>query len=321
MQTQTLDQILADVPLQHRITFGKLLDTARWKAIAPNLHVGDAETCAQVSKALAWEPDALTRVNTGLIEEGYFQLPPPAWDLPLAEIAEAISVITSIGDLPVFAYMYDEVWLLFARLKNMLSAVLGDDYRVQPAFWAWHIGGRALNGQPSGGQAGTGWKPHRDQDCETLRPDRTPKALSVWIPLTDATPTNGCMYILPADRDPNYLKVTKDISLDLQDIRALPSPAGGVLGWTQAALHWGAGANPRATAPRISVSVEFQRGDEAPYKAGLISPGEILPPAERLKLILRQIVHYQHFVEVAPEMRKFASEVVLPPKPADLLTL
>jgi hypothetical protein len=93
----------------------------------------------------------------------------------------------------------------------------------------------------------------------------TPKSLTVWLPLTDATPLNGCVYVVPADRDPTYNTPDEQhLRFELSDIRALPAAAGSLLAWTQGIIHWGARTAPRQVGPRISLSSEFQRRNVAP---------------------------------------------------------
>lgn len=42
--------------------------------------------------------------------------------------------------------------------------------------------------------------PHRDFNfTESNDPDGRPKMLSIWVPVTDATLNNGCMYVLPGE--------------------------------------------------------------------------------------------------------------------------
>ena len=289
----------ADIPPNMRDMFLALLDAERWTALAPRLHVGGGN--AEEAR-VAFDGATLAHVNARIKAEGYFQLPPVAWPLPIGDVADAVRAVVTAGHLPIFSFMYDEAWLLFAALERLIAGILDDGYAMLPAIWAWHVDGQREQ---------TGWRPHRDQDSTTLRADGSPKSLTVWIPLADATPRNGCMYVLPADRDPLYkATMQNDIQLELQDIRALPSPAGGVLGWSQALLHWGARGSADAP-PRISLSIEFQRGDEAPIKQPLLSPQEIPSPAQRLKLILRQLVQHQNINSVTSEMLAFAKAIVL----------
>ena len=62
--------------------------------------------------------------------------------------------------------------------------------------------------------------------------DGRPASLNFWIPVTEATPDNGCMYILPKGRDSNYwepddtLFAASQAHIDFQDLRALVAEPG-----------------------------------------------------------------------------------------------
>jgi len=117
------------------------------------------------------------------------------------------------------------------------------------------------------------------------------------VPLTEATPFNGCMYVLPAERDPHYAARVKKYDIAApQNIRALPAAPGSVLGWTQGLLHWSGRSSRRASEPRLSFSIEYQRGDEPAFNEPVLDP-RVLPPFERrLGLIGKQILQYQHML-------------------------
>src|SRR5262249_46474069 len=87
---------------------------------------------------------------------------------------------------------------------------------------------------------------------------------------------------------------------DLQDVRAVPVPAGTALIWTQALLHWSGRASPRAVTPRISLSCEFQRGDVPPLNEPLFSPDQPPPFELRLRLLALQILQYAHMHGLPP---------------------
>lgn len=270
-----------------------------WRALAPALHVDDAGFMAARRKAVEFDPAVLDGIPKRLATVGYFQLPPPAWSFDLTVLGRGITAIAEAGYPPVFAFMYDETWAVFAQLAALLKTALGGSYMMMPAFWSWHVDGT---------REAAGWPPHRDNHEKALMPDhRTPRLVSLWIPLAEATPLNGCMYLLPADRDPFY-EAPRDAKagVDLQDIRALPAATGSVLGWTQAVYHWGGRARQPVTAPRISLSVEFQRADEMPVLEPLLDPETIPGVPDRARLILRQLLQYRSFSPLTPELAAFA---------------
>jgi hypothetical protein len=199
-----------------------LRNISYWRGLAPNLHVNDAEFLHQQGE------NSELSVNQSYIRdqvrhEGYAQLNSLSWQLPLDEMVALIDTLHSLHIPITFCFMYDEFWFIFMRLHPTLQHILGSEYQRLPDFWAWRV-------DPQ--QSERGWHVHRDKGFETLYSNGTPKALTVWIPLTDATTDNSCMYVLPADRDPTYRTdqlVFPYFQQVAGDIRALPIQAGMLL--------------------------------------------------------------------------------------------
>jgi hypothetical protein len=165
-----------------------------WRSFGPDLHIYDAELSQQQFYFDSSVVNA-TSVYNLVMAEGYAQLDPLKWNLPLESMLQMIEQLHTRG-LPItFCYLYDEFWYLFMRLHLTIEHILGVNYQRLPDFWAWRV---------DPGKEERGWAVHRDKNFETLFVDGAPKTVSVWIPLTDATTSNGCMYVLPADRDPTY---------------------------------------------------------------------------------------------------------------------
>ncbi|GAA4329988.1 hypothetical protein GCM10023165_03190 [Variovorax defluvii] len=215
----------------------------------------------------------------------------------------------------VFAWVFDEPWACYERLRPVLSNFLGDDYRTMPAFWAWHV-------DPQKGESG--WKPHRDNRRAALAPDGSPCTLTCWIPLSDANPLNSCMYIVPAHMDPGY-----DIPAGMPEppapafaARALPATPGDYLIWNQRVLHWGGPTSEFAEHPRISMALEFQRGDippimqsfqlggDRPPLPSLLEQGSRPNFGMRLMLIARQILQYQHMYGLSEELAHLSTALL-----------
>ena len=193
--------------------------------------------------------------------------------------------IVSNGLPPVFSFVYDEIWTLTAQIRNLLKAVMHEEFMLMPDFWAW----RFAPGQ-------SGWAPHRDKLAGSLYPDRRPKSLTVWIPISKAYPLNSCMYVLPADRDEYYgVDNVQEFSAPPPDVRALPGEPGDVFVWTQHLLHWGShSADKHNLGPRMSIAFECQRGDVSAFNWPLLDPAKIPSFDERLALISKQIMQYRH---------------------------
>jgi hypothetical protein len=68
--------------------------------------------------------------------------------------------------------------------------------------------------------------------------------------------------------------------------------------WNAALLHWGGRASPRATGPRISYAIEFQRADVPAFNPPLLDAAGPPPFAQRLALIGKQLRQYRHMHDV-----------------------
>jgi hypothetical protein len=289
-----------------------LLDVAIWRALGGELHVCDPDYQNGVTPLDA-PAEALAETARLVATEGYFQAPPQPWGLPIAAMAGCVARLKDHGLSPVFAFVYDEFWSIFSKADPIIRHLLGGDYLMLPDFWVWHVDTHASD---------AGWRPHRDKGFRSLYPDGRPKSFTLWIPLTDADTHNACMYIVPADRDPTYgTPDDNEWKFVLPDVRALPAKAGSLLGWTQAALHWGSRGSPRASHARISMAFEFQRADEPAFNEPLIRPCAPLPLETRLQLICKQILQYRHMYPMDPAVEAVATAgSTLAPWPGLLLS-
>lgn len=282
----------------------RMMDERFWRETFPELSIGTLFSGNFEINFLGDERDQ--RVADRMRIEGYFQEGDEALVDLSQRLSTAIERAHSMGIPPVFIFLFDEAWAAFYRQHATLSAQLGEGYRVLPDFWAWRV-------DPRAGQAG--WRPHRDKGSIALRADGTPKAVTMWIPLTEATPLNGCMYVVPADRDPVYgteLDNNNKHPMDFPSIRALPARPGEYLCWNQAVLHWGAQSSQFGGAPRMSMAMEFQRADEIPFNEPLIPTLAVLPYIDRLRLCAKQILQYAHMYPLPQPMQDLAERILKP---------
>jgi ectoine hydroxylase-related dioxygenase (phytanoyl-CoA dioxygenase family) len=237
-------------------------------------------------------------------EDGYFQDAHPALARRAPALAGAVARLVAMELPPTFLFLFEEAWDCFRILLPILSHFLGD-VGIIPAIWAWHV-------DPCKEEAG--WKPHRDRTKRSLADDGRPQSLSIWIPLTEATPLNGCMYVIPAGRDPAYNTTAQDrfgfVPVDYRLIRALPAKPGDFLCWNQALLHWGGKSSRFAPNPRMSMSIEFQRSDIAPFQGSVVDPFESLSFARKIELIAEQILKYRHMAEVPENIAALAQTLL-----------
>ena len=171
--------------------------------------------------------------------------------------------------------------------------------------------------------------PHRDFSFDEAHfPDGAPRVCNVWMPLTDATVDNGCLWVVPREFDPMYDQpahydharpatpafekgVTK-LRFPIAAARPLPCAAGSAIAWHNV-IHWGGACGKRATVPRIAVAATFKvRGSRATHLtadgklSGLLEPlrgGEsagalLLPLESRAQLIARALLIYEDWYDL-----------------------
>lgn len=290
-------------PATAAIDLGRLADRAMWAAFAPRLHIEDPNLLPRAG--LVGFSEAQTRgVQAQIRQEGYFQAANVNWGLDLPLMIATVRALSAASLPPVFAFLFDEFWVPFRKLAPIYQSLLGN-YALLPDFWIWDVDPK---------RSESGWAPHRDKGLISLLPDGGPKSITTWIPLTAATPLNGCMYIVPAMHDKTYGTPQENThTFDMQSIRALPGAPGDFFIWNQAVLHWGGKTSPHATESRVSMAVEFQRGDIPSFHDPLLNPHATLPFPARLKLIAMQILQYRHMYKILPEVEKIAVELTQRP--------
>ena len=137
------------------------------------------------------------------------------------------------------------------------------------------------------------------------------KYVTMWMALSDATPENSCLYVIPAADDPGYydgdnvdeskpdpLQTALTSKVDYQNIRALPRKAGESVVFTHRILHWGSKGNKRCKLPRIALSFVVSAEDfEKPYIDPTFLTESSMPQFQiRLLLVCAQlIIYYQRF--------------------------
>lgn len=263
------------------MTRPELESRAFWRELVPELA---ALSPLSVANPAPVTPDMIKSASASLNADGYLQLPPIFSDDQLAPLRSGLSKLETAGIPPVYIYVYEHPWALFAHLGPLIAHFLGEHYALLPNFWAWHL---PLT------PGASGWPRHRDCDAETRFPGadgwQSLMSLSFWLALTDATPENGCMSVLPRSWEANPAK---------SDGRALPAKAGSVLGWTQDLYHWSnpvqdtalLGRHPR----RMSLSLEFQNRAFQPMAQPLLDLQAPPPFKQRLELVRQQFAKYHH---------------------------
>jgi hypothetical protein len=277
-----------------------------WRSFAPNLHIEDRSLFDSVAY-LELPPELKARFK----DDGYLQ-GNVDWGLDVKLMADTVRALSAANMSPIFAYIYDEFWYPFFKLHLLFGALLGGRYWLLPDFWIWNV-------DPKKGEAG--WKPHRDKGRKSLLEDGSPKSLTTWIPLSPATPLNGCIYVVPARYDPTYATAEEALmKFELQSIRAIPGNPGDFFIWNQALYHWGSRTSPHAAESRVSIAFEFQRADVPPFNSPLIDPLRVPPFEARLNMVAKQLLRYRHMYEVDPKAAQMASDLLARSTPSMVTT-
>lgn len=209
---------------------------------------------------------------------------------------------------PAAAFMYDATWQIIDAAFDVAGVLLDADpdageVTLEPSCFAWALrcvdeadpddagdeDGENGNANVEGSNPGGNFSlPHRDYPASEAwnASSDAPNLVSAWIPLTDATTDNGCVYVLPRRADaiwsdgshPDHLApATREegggASLRFDVSRAVPmiAKAGSVCAWAGQTVHWGGACglrrdecdwNTRAV-PRRSVACTFRlAGDD-----------------------------------------------------------
>lgn len=280
---------------------------AYWRALYPPFSV--IEKSPPVPDLAPLDAKTLARYARGLDEWGYFYSDAPILRSLAPSLLECIETVRRAGWPPAFAYAYDPLWTLWltAPIAQILSAALGPGYKYIPHGWCHYV-------QPVRGASG--WPPHIDGNL--------PNRMSIWIPLTDATIDNGCIYLVPKDMNTSAIGQRRELrnasNLQMRELlqrgRAIPAPAGSILGWQFRILHWGSTAHGPGN-PRVSLVFEFIAAREAPVRneMPLYDPAGPLPDLPlRLHSIgraIRQYMRYElrmrRYAELATELMALAA--------------
>lgn len=234
-------------------------DPAYWRRIHPTGRV----TCHpwRSSKPKTFTQQELSELRSSLLSEGYFQTRPCISAVQLEHMLACTAAVMDHGHDPAYALLYDDFFEVLASMEQLLSGVLDASFKIVPDEPDVYF-------IPTANQHG-GAIAHRDtlRAHDWRRADGLPSVINLWIAVTDATAVNSCIHVVPAHADPDYGTPRSDSSelftFDaerLQAIRALPVPAGSVLGWSTELLHWGGRSSDRADLPRLSFAMYFQCG-------------------------------------------------------------
>jgi hypothetical protein len=246
-------------------------------------------------------------LGAALRDRGYFRLPAGQMELP-PDLCERMAVgvrrLVAHGYPATFVLMYDEPWLLGEITRAIMEPASGNS-----AIGDWYV----FYVDPKHADSYTPGPPHRDRPLAGPSSFREasgdPMYCSIWLALTNATPENSCLYVLPREDDAGYHGEGDAVHgaithpLQWQRIVAQPLAAGGMLAFSHRLLHWGSTPQPGAVLdtdepgarPRIALTLAFADPSfEEPYFSAANLP---FPPVGlRLGLVAGQQIQYEHLM-------------------------
>lgn len=314
------DELLASLHLgreEFSVRARQAMNPEYWRSLSPVIPV---DSLNYNIREPAFSHDLVEESLRSLRDHGYFHAGPLISEPIVKRMRGCVEAVKNAGWPPVFAFAYDPFWAASRAsfICEFLSALLGPGFDIiMSRVWCYYI--RPVRG------AG-GWAPHAD----AYRDHRN--RITLWIPLTDATLDNGCMYVIPRDfieddRTPAEERLRAS-SLPseyclrlLHSCRALPAVAGSILGWDPRTIHWGSKCHAPGE-PRISIGCEFvSRGvTPKPHKIGELAPGDRGAPLpgfmQRIRNIALSIrIHHARdlksarFADLAEELIKQTADI------------
>ncbi|NBO19596.1 MAG: hypothetical protein EBV03_10320, partial [Proteobacteria bacterium] len=117
--------------------------------------------------------------------------------------------------------------------------------------------------------------------------------------------------IVPAHQDPTYgTPQDNEYRFPPNAVRAMPANPGDYLCWNQAVYHWGSPCSEFGEKPRISMALEFQRGDINPFNQPLLPQSPFPDFTFRLPLVAKQILQYQHMYGFSQNLCDLAAYIL-----------
>ncbi len=259
------------------------VDPRHWRRLAPGLSIE-----GQAARGIRARAVNVRQAGADLATHGYVHLGEVIESGVLRRMVYGVERLRADDWPAVFAFLYDEFWLLprSGKTPAFLRTVLGDRCEQSPNVWLHYVEAR---------KDAAGWPPHRDHSD----PDR----LTLWIPLTPAAVEDGCISVLPRHLLPRHLAgswaridaiAREDVLRLLHAARPLPAAAGSLVAWHTGVLHWG-GHRTNATRPRIACSMEFARGPIDGRELGMPGlplAGRLPSFADRVRLVANMVLLY-----------------------------
>uniref|UniRef100_A0A7S4U7R1 Uncharacterized protein n=1 Tax=Guillardia theta TaxID=55529 RepID=A0A7S4U7R1_GUITH len=229
----------------------------------------------------SWIEEAdIVPLRESLLGKGYF-LSPESQETNLpALILTGMRSLRRAGVPTFYIWMYDEPWKVMLRLWEAAEKLIGGPCVLEPTFAAYHLDYHKA-GESGNRYVGTNFSlPHRDYTySDSYDSSGQPKVVTIWVPVSDVTLENGCMYVVPKEFDANFdrddvmqhmwvqqsgwLAGKSFLSFPLAGVLPLaPVRAGTAMGWMGNTIHWGCQCHRTCSSnPRASIAWVFKRAD------------------------------------------------------------
>jgi hypothetical protein len=261
-----------------------------------------------------------------LNNDGYYRLSKSEVASPegiAANLALGVTVLNAHGYPATAIMMYDEAWILGSVVQSLVqpssrNEPINDYYVFMVDADSTYTPGPAHRDRPSADDSSfrhavvdpidlsnptNPLDPTDPTDPVCVSPELTPegpepKYVSVWVALSDCTPENSCLYVLPRRSDPGYHGVGDAVQpYSVQSIVCQPILQGGLLVFSHRLLHWGSyPVKGQERTARIAFSCAFADSsfEGSYFDNDLYLP---FPPLGlRLGLISGQQIQYAHLV-------------------------
>jgi len=322
--------------LKAGVSFPMLEDVSHWLSLGSGLHIGSS-----------WDPLCGDAADTPSFQKDLDHLgfatghPPHSPRIPgvLDALLTALDRLTDAGFAPTFLFVFDETWQVLEAAVAQLADVLGPDAVLEPSFFVYKLVKEDVAPAQATGRQSIGNSfplPHRDlSHAECHDAGGAPTMLSVWVPLTDATLNNGCMYVVPREFDGDFDRPAAyshlrpavrrladadgptsvpigtsaefrpvpatELRFDVSGARALPVPASTLCCWHANLIHWGSRCASDATRPRVSLACTVRRAGAARSHLDRDLPGvplgrfRTLSLADRLRMIGSTLLVFKYW--------------------------
>jgi hypothetical protein len=253
-----------------------------WCQICPHLHIStapvdvidDAVSTQQKSATASAESASTSSSEVSRYRQeqlrtvGFVEIDDKLNESLIECLRQGIENLSQAGLPATYILLYDETWELGLASCSILRHATHPKHQFGYDVLAWCI-------------EQSGFSPHRDRQPEndtnvmaSFTQQGDPDFVTHWIALTDAMPSNSCLYVISANHDPGYhqgdgdhrnpLEVALPEKHAYQNIRAIPRKAGESVLFTHRILHWG--STRTQGPPRMAISfVSANPSYEAPY--------------------------------------------------------